>query len=192
MNFAELKKNLEEKSYEVHIFETAEEAKKYLSEQIHDTTVAIGGSMTAEQMGLYEELSKNNKVHWHWRKPIEGASNNILQDARQAEIYISSVNAISEQGDIVNIDGTGNRVSATIFGHKKVFFLIGKNKLAETLEEAVERAKTKAAKLNAERIFKEKMDEKSVDKISCVLSVFWRKPTSCPYEVILINEDLGY
>ncbi len=192
MNFDELKKNLEEKSYTVHFFDTAEEAKSYMAEQIRNTTVAIGGSMTAEEMGLYEELSKNNRVHWHWRKPAEGASKNILQDARQADVYISSVNAISQQGDIVNIDGTGNRVAATIFGHKKVYFLIGKNKLTETLEEAVERAKTKAATLNAERIFKDKMDEKSVDKISCVLSVFWRKPNSCPYEVILINEDLGY
>ena len=81
--------------------------------------------MTLEEMGLYELLEKNNTMFWQWRTDDKAKT---LKDASQTEIYFSSVNAIAETGEIINIDGTGNRVASTIYGHEKVYFVLGTNK----------------------------------------------------------------
>ena len=121
--------------------------------------------------------------------------------ASNAEIYISSVNGISEQGEIVNIDNTGNRVAAISFGPKKVFLVVGENKVCSDYESALFRARNVAAPLNAKRLNRNTpcsiradkcYDCKCEDRICRNLSVLWTKPTGLDYEVILINESLGY
>lgn len=121
--------------------------------------------------------------------------------ARSASIYLSSVNGIAETGEIVYIDGDGNRVSEIMYGHKKVYLIVGKNKIAPDFESALFRARNIAAPLNAKRLNKRtpcaiKTDKcyncRSQDRICRGLNVLWNKPESSEYEVILINEQLGF
>lgn len=201
MDFTKLQSNLEKNGYTVSVFETAEEAACYLEAEITGKTVAFGGSVTVRDMELYEKLSRNNTVFWHW-KPEDGQTGKqVCALAREAEVYISSVNGIAETGEIVNIDGNGNRVAETTYGHEKVYLIAGRNKVAPDLYAAINRARNIASPLNAKRLnmktpCAEKGDRcydcKSPDRICRVLSVFLQKPNGCTYEVVLINEDIGY
>ena len=87
------------------------------------------------------------RFFWHWKQDIEEARKN----SANAEVYISSANAIAKTGEIINIDGTGNRVASTLYGKKKVYFIVGSNKLADDYEKALSRARNIAAPLNARR-----------------------------------------
>ncbi len=192
MDFREIQENLEKKNYTVKTFENKESATAYLKGEIAGTSVAFGGSMTVKQTGVFEALQEENVVFWHWNPLMGRSSNDTLQLARNAEFYISSVNGIAETGEIINIDGAGNRVAATINGYKKVFLLVGKNKIEKTLEEARKRAWEVAAPLNAKRLFGDDAGQAEIDKICTVEVVFYSKPTAANIEVILIDEELGY
>ena len=99
--------------------------------------------MTVKEMGLYPRLAAHNQVVWHW----EGGA---LRDAVLTDVYITSANALAETGEIVNIDGNGNRVSSTLYGHQKVYFLVGVNKVAPDFEAALWRARNVAAPKRAQ------------------------------------------
>ena len=193
--FETLKENLEQKGYQVRCFGTKEEAADYLCAGLQGKHVGFGGSMTLLDMGIYERLEKTGPVSWHWKTP------GVLPQARTAEVYLTSVNGIAETGEIVNIDGTGNRVAAMTFGHQKVYFVVGANKVAADLPAALERARNVAAPLNAKRLSRKTpcaergdkcYDCKSPERICRALSVFWEKPGGCDYEVVLVEENLGY
>ncbi len=201
MNFTTLQSNLEKLGYEVKTFATKEAAADYLSDSVIGKTVGFGGSVTLGQMRLYERLKDKNAILWHLRMNAGDDVMQIRKAAARAEIYITSVNGISEKGEIVNIDNTGNRVAAATFGCEKVYFVVGKNKLAPDLEQAIFRARNIAAPLNAQRLGLQTpcavkgdkcYDCDSKQRICRNLSIFWKKPTGCAYEVILIEEPLGY
>ena len=118
MNFEIVQKNLEKRGFKVSCFSSKEEAAQYLCSNIIGQKVGFGGSVTLDQLGLYEKLSENNQVIWHWRVPEGKTGADVLKEAREADVYLSSVNGIAETGEIVNIDNTGNRVAATLYGHK--------------------------------------------------------------------------
>ena len=199
--FTNVTENLKNLGYQVSIFDTREQAADYLCGQIQNTTVGFGGSMTLREMGLYDRLCETNTVHWHWQPQGDTTVPQTRMLARDTEIYLSSVNGLAETGEIINIDGSGNRVAETIFGHKKVYFVVGKNKLAEDYDKALWRARNIAAPKNAFRL-KTKTpcaemgdqcyDCKSPARICRALSVLWCAPTGSQYEVVLIKEDLGY
>ncbi len=199
--FDTVKTNLEKLGYVVSVFETGAEAVAYLEKAIIGQTVGIGGSMTVKELGAYEALLRNNTVWWHSCIPDGMTGIEVIQKEREADIYISSVNGLSENGEIINIDGNCNRVADIFYGHKKVYLLIGKNKLAENCEAAVSRARNIAAPKNARRLQKNTpcaknadkcYDCKSADRICKGLCVMLGKPSSGQFEVILINQDLGY
>ena len=200
MDFSILKQNLENKNYKVNTFDNSKEAVAYLQKEIVNTTVGIGGSVTVDEIGLFDAIKDNNKVFWHWKDKSTLSWQETLCEAANAEIYITSANGVAETGEIINIDGTGNRVAATMFGHKKVYIIIGKNKIAKNYDEALFRARNIAAPLNAKRLNKEPpgvklgkcIDCNSPQRICRGLFVLWQKPTSYDCEVILINENLGY
>ena len=200
-NLTSLQANLEQKGYIVHIFDTKELAANYIDNQINEKTVGLGGSVTIQQMNLFAMLLKHNIVYWHDEKPADMTVMETRTAASRADIYISSVNGISEKGEIVNIDNTGNRVAAISYGPSKVYLVIGVNKIAPSLDEAVHRARNIAAPLNAKRLNKKtpcalKADKcydcNSPERICRNLSVLWDKPTGSEYEIILIKEELGY
>lgn len=200
MELARVKENLEKRGFLVSTFETAAEAADYLDRAIDGVSVGIGGSMTVREMGLAERLGSHNALYWHWQ-PAEGVTAaETLEKAAAAEVYLTSVNGLAETGEIVNIDGTGNRVAAMLYGHKKVYFLVGRNKLAPDYDAALYRARNVAAPLNAKRLGRATpcaaagrcFDCASPERICRGLAVLWEKMGSCGMEVVLIDEPLGY
>ena len=200
-DYTNLKNNLEEKGYKVSVFDTKEAAAEYLDSQIDGKSVGFGGSVTLHQMKLFEKLSKHNTVYWHDEKPENMTIMETRKAASRSEVYISSVNGISEKGEIINIDATGNRVAAISFGPDKVYLVLGYNKVAPDYDAALYRARNVASPLNAQRLNRKtpcaiKADKcydcKSPERICRNLSVLWSRPIGAEYEVILINENLGY
>lgn len=198
-DFSRVKQNLEARGFRVSVFATAAEAADYLDSAIDNTSVGFGGSVTLEQMGLYERLERHDRVNWHWRPTVDGAD--ARQAAMTAEHYITSVNGLAETGELINIDGTGNRVASTLYGHKKVWFVVGRNKLAPTYEEALWRARNIAAPKNVQRLKRKTpcavkadhcYDCKSPERICRGLVVLWEAIGSMEMEVVLVDEALGY
>ena len=204
MDFSTVEKNLKARGYTVACFKTASEAIKYLDGQIDQKTVGIGGSLTIDQMGLFEALQSHTTVSWHQmmqQMPEGKTSQEVRAAANASAVYISSVNGLAETGEIINIDGTCNRVSAILYGHEKVYLVIGRNKLAKDYDSALYRARNIASPLNAKRLGVKTpcaakgdkcYDCNSPERICRCLSVMWEKPMSGEFEVILIDEDLGY
>ena len=198
--FTKVAENLKNLGYQVTLFDTKEQAADYLCDQIKDTTVGFGGSMTLREMGLYERLCETNTVHWHWQPQGDTTIPQTRMLARDTQVYLSSVNGLAETGEIINIDGSGNRVAETIFGHKKVYFVVGKNKLAEDYDKALWRARNIAAPKNAQRLGKKTpcavngdrcYDCKSPERICRSLVVLWGPSMSLDTEIVLVDEDLG-
>ena len=194
-DWTNLTKNLEQRGFTPRVFATKEEAADYLDSQIDGVSVAFGGSMTVQEMGLYPQLAAHNNALWHWDRAG-------LMEALATDVYITSVNGLAETGELINIDGTGNRVASTLYGHKKVYFVVGRNKVAPDYDAALWRARNIASPKNAQRIGVDtpcavKGDKcyncKSPQRICRGLVVLWEKPKGTEVmEVILVDEDLGY
>jgi len=189
-------RNLESRGFTVRHFASGAEAADYLTEAVQNTTVGIGGSKTIDQLGLYDRLlERGNTVYWHWREP----GTPTRDKATAAPVYFSSANAISENGEIVNIDGTGNRVAAQVYGQKKLYIVAGTNKICPDLESAIYRARNTAAVQNAQRFPKLKtpckIDGKCHDcriRGVCNALVILMKPVNdMDVEIVLIDEELG-
>lgn len=192
--FALVKQNLEENGFSVSCFATAAEAADYLDGALDGKSIGIGGSITVQEMGLAQRLGTHNEIFWHWQNPAD------RDKAAATQIYLSSVNALAETGEIINIDGTGNRLASGLYGHEKVYFIVGRNKLAPDYDAALWRARNIASPKNAQRLQVKtpcavKGDKcyncKSAQRICNALVVYWRKPFSMDFEVILVDEDLG-
>jgi len=194
-DWTKLTQNLEQRGFTPKVFATAAEAVDYLDKEIDGVSVGFGGSMTVQEMGLYPRLAAHNHAVWHWNK--DG-----LDQAAVTDVYICSVNGLAETGELINIDGTGNRVASTLYGHKRVYFVVGRNKVAPDYDAALWRARNIASPKNAQRIGVDTpcavkgdrcYDCSSPQRICRGLVVLWEKPKSIEtMEVILIDEDLGY
>ena len=195
-DFTKVRENLMTRGYAVREFETGMQAAQYLNTVIDGVSVGIGGSSTVKDLGLYDSLKSHNTVFWHWMQEAVTAR----RQAMQTDVYLTSVNALAETGELVNIDGTGNRVAATLFGHQKIYYLIGRNKLTPDLDAAIWRARNVAApqrakQLNAKTPCAEKADRcydcKSPGRICRGLVTLWGPMMSMEAEILLIDEDLG-
>ena len=194
--FDTVKKNLEDRGYAVEVFASGAEAAAYLDGAVDGKSVGFGGSMTLDQLGLYDALGKHNTVVWHWKQDAGPAR----REGMFTDVYLSSAYGLAETGEIVNIDGNGNRVAATLFGHEKVYLVIGRNKLAPTYEEALWRARNIASPKNAQRLGKKTpcavkgdrcYDCKSPDRICRGLVTLWGPMMGMETEILLVDEDLG-
>lgn len=191
-------KNLEGRGFRVHRFASGAEAAEFLVQTLHGTSIGIGGSVTIDTLGVYDRLCESNEVFWHWKNHAP----ETRERAGKAETYLCSANGVSENGEIVNIDGFGNRVAGTIYGSERVFLVVGKNKIAPDLNGAIDRARNIAAPLNARRLNRHTPcavgeprchDCRSPEKVCGVMTVFFMPPTSIKeFHVILVDEDLGY
>ncbi len=186
---------LKKRKYAVEIFETGKEAKDKACAIVRNRSVGFGSSMTLEQIGLLKELEAHaGKVYSH--RPGQAGDNE--RNSLTADFYLTSANAVSMDGYIVNIDGTGNRVAATCFGPGNLIYFIGKNKITESLDSALLRAKETAVKLA------KKFNRKTPCVITgqcenclspecvCSITTIHRKmPYGLKGYVFLINENLG-
>ncbi len=196
MNIEKTVKSLENRGYSVKFFSTADEASAYLAANIKGKSVGFGGSVTSRDMGLYELLGKENEVYWHWLEP----GPETIAKANSAEVYISGANAITEEGEILNIDGTGNRLAAQVYGQKKLYIISGTNKICPDFNSALTRAREVACVKNCARLDLNTPcradgkchDCRSSDRICNALLVLWAPVRNMECEVILIGEELGY
>ena len=200
-DFGKIKANMEAKGYKVNVFETKESAAAYIDSQIDGKTVGFGGSVSLHQLNIFPLLASHNTVYWHDEKPADMTVIETRTAATRAQVYISSVNGISENGEIVNLDNTGNRVAAITYGPEKVFLVIGKNKIAPTLEEAIYRVRNIASPLNAKRLNRKTpcavdgdkcYNCQSPERICRNLSIFLDRPTGVEYDIVFVDEELGY
>ncbi len=200
MNFDHLREKLEKNGFAVSVFATGEEAAAYLNEQIDQRTVGMGGSMTIAELGLRESLSRHNVVFSHGFTPAPPAQ--VQQLAAGAEVYLLSANGIAgDTGEILNIDGTGNRVSSSLYGHRKVYLLAGRNKISPNFHSALQRVRNVVAPKNAQRLGRKTpcaargdrcYDCDSPERICRGLVVLYKKMGSMDMEVVLVDQELGY
>ena len=195
-------KNLKCRNMEAFYCPTAEEAVKKVSELIADgSSVTWGGSMTIRDMGIPQALKDRGTLEVLDRDVVTDREEvvKIYEHAFTADVYLSSANAISEDGVIVNIDGNGNRVAAITWGPKKVIFIIGLNKVAQTVEAALARARSTASPINAARFdIKTPCQTDGVchncnsSESICNYVHFLRNSPHGKHVVVLVGEDCGY
>lgn len=197
MDFEKLSTNLKKRGFSVSHFATAAEAARHIDAATDGKTIGIGGSMTVTDMGLYDLLASHNQISWHHKDMRD----EVMLEACNAQVYITSANGVSENGDIINIDGRGNRVAGTLMKKEKVYIIIGANKVAPDFETALERARNIAAPKNSQRLAKKTPcavsghchDCAAPERICSALVVFWQKPFWCEdMEVVVIDEEMGY
>lgn len=189
---------LQKHGFTVHCAESGAEAAAYVLSLVQPgMSVGVGGSMTIRELGLADAIRDLGcAVHWHWLE--EGPA--AFTPAREADLYLCSANAVTTDGLIVNIDGTGNRVAAMIHGPKQVVAVVGVNKLVEGgIQQAIARIKREACPQNARRL---KLNtpcasgrcnpEKCEGGFCNVLTVLEHPTGKRPFHVILVNEELGY
>ena len=196
MNVEKAIRNLELRGFGVKHFASAQEAAGYLTGAIKNCSVGIGGSKTIDTLGIYDTLTESCEVYWHWKTP------GVQPKAATTDVYLSSANAISEDGEILNIDGAGNRTASLMYGHKKVYIVAGTNKICPDFESALYRARNVAAVQNCRR-FPDKNtpckidgkchDCKSPARICRALVIHMGVPSGFEKcEVVLVGEELGY
>ena len=197
-----LVRHLERRNMAACYCPTAAEAVKKVSELIPDgSSVTWGGSVTIRDMGIPAALHARatlNVMDRDMAKTRDEAQE-IYRRAFTADYYLSGANAISEDGVIVNIDGTGNRVAAITFGPKHVIFIVSLNKVAQTVEAALARARSTASPINAARFDIKTPCQKdgvchncnSPESI-CNYIHFLRNSPGRRHTVILVGEDYGY
>ena len=177
----------------------AEEAVAKALELIPEgASVTMGGCMSAHEIGLVEQL-KNGNYDFIDRDKMEDKRAAMLA-AYDADFFLSSANAMTEDGELVNIDGNSNRVSAICQGPKKVLFIIGMNKVCSDLDGAMKRARNVAAPINAQRFGLTTpcaktgacADCKSPDTICCQFLITRYSRHKDRIHVILVNDSLGF
>lgn len=183
-----LVESLKKRGFEAEYAATREDAASLaLAEAVDAKSVGWGGSETVKELGLREAMADAGKE--------------IRDHQLEMDLFLLSANAVTLDGRIVNIDGRGNRVAASIAGPKRVVYLIGRNKIVDGgIDAAIDRIKRFACAPNCRRLGKRTpcaetgvcADCDSPDRICKVTAVFDRKPTGVSVKVIVIDADLGY
>ncbi len=198
--FEKLIPALEKKGYTVSCFDSGEAAADYLCGLFDGAVIGFGDSVTMSQMHLYERLSARNTVYDPKQTKSTAEFLDIAKLCLTTDYFFTSVNAVSEDGTLVNMDGTGNRIAGSLFGHKKVFFIVGRNKIEPDLEKAIWRVRNVAAPKNALRTgrrtpcaFTGKCQDCSSPQRMCnALLIQLCAMKDIESEVVLIDEDLGF
>ncbi len=148
-----LVKNLKNRHFDAYYCESKEEALAKALELIPEgATVSWGGAMSAQQIGLMDAVNNGPyKTIDRDTCKTQAEREQAARDAMFCDVYLTGANGLSLDGQMVNIDGTGNRVAATIYGPKMVLVIAGMNKVMDNLESAIQRARTVAAPLNQQR-----------------------------------------
>ena len=197
---------LKEKGFEAFYFPTKEDAvQKVLDIVPLNALVGLGGSVTLREMGLPTILlNRGNRLADHWAARQQGASSEEMLRIRRhqlnSDVFITSTNAITENGELINRDGGGQRVASMIFGPEQVVIVAGINKIVSTVDNGLERIMNFAAPINAKRLNRKTpctvtgvcSDCKSNDRICNVTSIIHRKLGNTPTTIILVGEKLGY
>ena len=163
--------------------------------------IGFGGSITVRSLGIVELLKdKNVEILDHWKQGLTKEEINEIRFRQlTCDLFLSSSNAITAKGEIINVDGKGNRTNSTTYGPKKVIIIAGFNKIVPDINAGLERVKNIAAPMNAKRLNLSLPcaetghchDCKSEGRICRIISIMQMKPSETDVSVFLINEDLG-
>ena len=192
--------NMKKNEFEVSYFETGAEAAAYLDSRIDGKTVGFGDSETLRTMGVPELLATHNTVYNPIGVHDDDEFDDIAKKTQLTDVFLTSVNGISETGEMVNIDGTGNRVAGSIFGHEKVYMVASTKKIEPTLEEAIFRARNVAAPTNTKKFGYATPCAKTGKCYDChaprricnVMAIYMQKMNGMDVEVVLVGEELGF
>jgi hypothetical protein len=182
---------------------TREEAVQEIWKCIHpNQSIGVGGSHTIREVGILDQLeAKGYIIYDHWKPGLSKEEVlKVRKSQMTSDLFLSSVNAITLNGELVNIDFVGNRTNATTYGPEKVILVAGYNKIVEDVQEAIERIKNVAAPINARRLnidvpcakLGKCVDCNSPSRICRVVMIHERKPSLTDILVILVGEELGY
>ena len=197
---SEIVKKLEKRGFSVHEAATAARARELLLDMLSDAeSVGVGGSMTIKELDVADELvSKGKKLYWHWLPGADAAE--MRRNAMFADVYLCSANAVTEDGKLLFIDGTGNRAAALAFGPGRVILVIGSNKLSGDEAEAIKRIREQACGPNGKRLGLKTpcaltgkcMDCSTKQRMCNVFLKLERRPGSHPVDIILVDEPMGF
>ncbi len=196
-------KNLNRRHMAAYYCPTGEEAVRRVSDLIADgSSVTWGGSDTVRSLGIPAALKSRGTLTVLDRDTVSTPEEKeaMYRRAFSADVYLTSANALSEDGVIVNIDGNGNRVAAISWGPRKVIFVIGLNKVAQTVEAALARARSTASPINAQRFDIQtpcRIDGachncNSPESICSYIHLLRNSRNEGRHVVVLVGEELGY
>jgi L-lactate utilization protein LutB len=195
-------KELKKKGYEAIYVSTKEDALEEVLKLIpQQASVGIPGTVTVREIGAMEKLAERGcKIYHHWDPSLAPeARAQRLMDENCADYFLTSANAVTRDGKIVNIDGNGNRVSGMAWGRNTLIFVIGMNKVTSDLEAAIERSRSasppNAARLNGNTPCSQTgycVDCDSPARICRALLILERAVSGRKTHVIMVGEDLGF
>ncbi|MEO0160915.1 MAG: lactate utilization protein [candidate division WOR-3 bacterium] len=194
---------LRKRDFNAEYFHSVNEVNDYLLRNIPvHASVGIGGSMTIRELSIIEKLEeRGNKVIHHWQKGLtEETDKEIRKKEMLADYYLTSANAITKNGDIINIDGIGNRIAAMVYGPDNVYIIAGYNKIVPSIHDGIKRSKEIAAVMNAKRVSAQTpcvntgmcIDCNVKGRICRVISIMQFRPWHTNITVLLVNETLGF
>jgi len=179
--------------------EASAEIWKYVTPK---SKIGVGGSLSVRELGILGQMeAEGNIVLDHWKPGLTKEEIlGIRKSQMTCDLFLASTNAVTLNGELVNIDGAGNRVNASVFGPGKVILVVGYNKIAEDVQEGMKRIRNVAAPLNARRLNVDVpcakvgkcVDCNSPNRICRVVVIHERKPLFTDMLVILVGEELGF
>lgn len=197
--------HLHRRKFGAHYCPTAQEAKEVALSLIQEhASVAWGGSMTLGQIGLIDALHARQSAYTLLDRDKAGSPaerTSLMKQALTADVYLTSVNAITQNGILVNVDSMGNRVAALTYGPEKVIAVVSMNKVVKTVEDAISRARNFSAPINVQRLGLSQPPclktglcaDCQTDECICSTIVQTRMcKVKDRIQVILVGEPLGY
>ncbi|MBP1715546.1 MAG: hypothetical protein H6Q42_3749 [Deltaproteobacteria bacterium] len=195
--------NLKKHGIEALYFSNRAEAKEEVLKRIPPRAkVGIGGSITLREIGLLDDLAKRgHEVFDHWKEGLSKEERfEVGRKQQKADIFLTSTNALTLDGKLINVDATGNRVTSMIFGPPKVIVFAGTNKIVKDLSEGLARIKKVVAPRNCQRRKDQTPcavdlvchDCQSPGRLCRITTIIERKPFDTDLTVILVGEELGY
>jgi hypothetical protein len=195
--------NLNRNGFNALLFQNCAEARAYVLKSISEyASFGFGGSDTTRKLDIIDTLKKDKKtVYDHWESDLSAeASLKVRRNQSACDCFFCSANAISMTGEIVNVDGVGNRTNAMSFGPRKVMIIAGVNKLTIDIQTALQRVKNIAGPMRAKSLGKQTpcaetgicTDCNSPQRICRITTILHRKPMLTDITVIIINEALGF
>lgn len=196
-----VKNSLIRNGFDCHILENKNDLKRYLIDKIGSgKKVGAGGSMSLAEIGGLDIFGKNNTIFTHRPEMNIDERRKIWLDCMDSDFYIASPQAVTYDGKMIFIDGTGNRCAAITWGPREIILIVGKNKIVRNQDEGLWRARNISAIRNNIRLGKRNPcvvsgkceDCYSNERICNIITILWKRPKVSKITVLLVNEELGY
>lgn len=196
-----VRNNLIKNRFSSEVFDNIDEVKKYVINLVGvNKKIGIGGTISFRESSILNELSKSNTIFTHTAEMSQEERRDVWLKCMNTDFYLASPQAVTIDGKLIFIDGTGNRTAALSWGPRHIILLAGINKIVKNQEDGIWRARNISAIRNNIRLSKknpciekgECVDCSSDDRICNILLVLWKKPKITEITVLLVNEELGY